>query len=250
VILTTLLGQVVNEAHVLSDPAYYGDMARTLYHIAKDLDAYLQANPIMPVIADPSCDGEDFNHRWDQAQYANFRSCFHAYTQKIVAAYEESNEAAAIQLWQNVFGPEFKQPKPTLTSLEDAEAAKTEQFLDRDHHITMGPMPYRLKINARTIKKDGFRTFDLPDNGNRVTKHRRLRFSIVDCNVPSDYEVYWKIKNKGDEAFAAEALRGEIVRDTGTRTHHESTLYRGNHYVECYIVKDGKCVARDKQQVT
>jgi hypothetical protein len=250
VILTTLLGQAVKDVQLLNDPDYYDSMATTLYHVAQDLDAYLQANPTMPVIADPSCDGESFNHRWDQEQYADFRTCFHTYTAKIVAAYEEPDEGTAIRLWQELFGPEFKSPPPQLSPLdEEIAAVKTEQFLDRHHHIPMGPMPYRLKINARTLKKAGFRTFDLPKNGNRVTKRRRLRFSIVTCDVPGEYEVWWKIKNRGDEAFAAEALRGEIVRDNGTQTHEESTLYRGSHYVECYIVKDGKCVARDRQQV-
>jgi hypothetical protein len=251
VILTTLLGQVVNDARLLNDPAYYGSMASALYHVTQDLDDYLQANPVMPVIADPSCDGENFNHRWDDAQYANFRDRFHTYTAKIAEAYGEPDEATAIRLWQVVFGSEFKSPPPKLAPLdEEIAAAKTEQFLGRDHHVVMGPLPYRLKINARAIKKPGFRTFDLPKNGNRVTKNRRLRFTIVDCNVPGDYQVYWKIKNTGEEAFAAEALRGEIVRDNGTNTHEESTLYRGSHYVECYVVKDGKCVARDRQQVT
>jgi hypothetical protein len=30
----------------------------------------------------------------------------------------------------------------------------------------------------------------------------------------------------------------------------EKTLYLGNHYVECYIVKDGMLVATDRQRVT
>ena len=44
-------------------------------------------------------------------------------------------------------------------------------------------------------------------------------------------------------------LRGEITRDNGTRSKKESTAYRGSHYVECYVVKDGEVVAVDRQQV-
>ena len=48
VILTTLLGGHVNEAHLLGDLNYYADMPTTLLHVITELDAYLQANPVMP----------------------------------------------------------------------------------------------------------------------------------------------------------------------------------------------------------
>jgi hypothetical protein len=67
--------------------------------------------------------------------------------------------------------------------------------------------------------------------------------------VPTPYQVYWKIKNHGDEALRAQCPRGEIVQDRGGQQHEESTLYTGAHYVECYIVKGGVCVAIDRQHV-
>ena len=38
-------------------------------------------------------------------------------------------------------------------------------------------------------------------------------------------------------------LRGEITKDEGQQAKRESTKFTGDHYVECYIVKDGICVA-------
>ena len=46
-----------------------------------------------------------------------------------------------------------------------------------------------------------------------------------------------------------EQLRGEIREDAGGHRHSESTKYRGSHYVECYVVKSGRVVAVDRQQV-
>lgn len=68
-------------------------------------------------------------------------------------------------------------------------------------------------------------------------------FRIVSHNVPSPYSVKWKVRNFGDEARGRGALRGEISDDNGTETKKESTLYHGEHYVECYIIKNGQCVA-------
>jgi hypothetical protein len=53
----------------------------------------------------------------------------------------------------------------------------------------------------------------------------------------------------GEEAAKAGQLRGEIRVDAGGATKREQTLYRGSHYVECFIVKNGVCVARDRQPV-
>ena len=46
-----------------------------------------------------------------------------------------------------------------------------------------------------------------------------------------------------------EAYDLEIVSDEGTRTHRETTRYAGKHYVECYIGKNGICVAWAREPV-
>jgi hypothetical protein len=82
---------------------------------------------------------------------------------------------------------------------------------------------------------------------NQVGKDRWIKFTVEGCTVPLPYKVYWKVRNSGAEAIAANQLRGQIVE--GGLTHREHTLYKGSHYVEVYIVKDGRCVARDMQRV-
>jgi hypothetical protein len=134
--------------------------------------------------------------------------------------------------------------------MAEASAAvpSTERFIDRDQGFPF-ELRYRLKIVGHVEKKDGFRAYDLPTKGNRVEKSRWLRFRVAECNVPPPYQMYWKIKNTGAEAAKVGQLRGEIREDTGSHQHTESTKYRGSHYVECYVVKDGRVVARDRQPV-
>jgi hypothetical protein len=68
--------------------------------------------------------------------------------------------------------------------------------------------------------------------------------------VPSgQYQLYWKVRNGGGEAAQVNELRGEITRDQGENGKTETTSYKGTHYVECYVVKDGVVVARDRQTV-
>ena len=71
----------------------------------------------------------------------------------------------------------------------------------------------------------------------------------MNCNVPGPYEVYWKVRNTGEEAIRADCIRGQIKPDDGTQWRDEPTKYRGKHYVECYVVKNGACVAVAHQNV-
>lgn len=74
-----------------------------------------------------------------------------------------------------------------------------------------------------------------------LPKNCSLRFK-AQTNVKGHYEVYWQVVNTGDDAIQAGCLRGSIFSDE--LTHDESTLYRGSHSIECYIVQNGICVAQ------
>lgn len=76
---------------------------------------------------------------------------------------------------------------------------------------------------------------------------KRLEFYIQNNTVPKPYSVYWKVRNFGIEA--KNDLRGEITLDDGSETKIENTRYKGEHYVECYIIKDGICVARERVDI-
>lgn len=81
----------------------------------------------------------------------------------------------------------------------------------------------------------------------RLEKGRSLRFSITNTSVPAPFDIYWKVRNFGREARLRNDLRGEIRK--GSSEHFETTRYNGDHYIECYIVKHGRCVARAREWV-
>jgi hypothetical protein len=77
---------------------------------------------------------------------------------------------------------------------------------------------------------------------------RSLRFSVEDCTVKEPYDVYWKVRNAGEEAARRQSFRGEIRK----RGHEitETSNFHGEHWVEVWIVKDHIAVATDIQDVT
>lgn len=106
-----------------------------------------------------------------------------------------------------------------------------------------------VRVICHVARKPGFRDGLLSGLGYRVQIGRSLTFRVVSCSVTEPYDVYWKIKNTGQEAARANGLRGEILADGGSRSRSESTLYRGEHYVECYVVHGGVVRARTRHRV-
>jgi hypothetical protein len=250
VLLTILVGETIQTWHADLDDGYYGDIPTALVNIVEGLEGYLQARPLLPAIWDPAGTGQDFSGRWDQIGYANFRNQIHYYASKIRTAYDEIDKDKALATWQTVFGVGFCAPTAldTITASVVSKAdTKGEEFIDEDKHI-------RIRISETVhlvgrVRRAGTasKPYDLPGRGDRVGKNRTIDFSLVECSVDEPYQVYWKVKNTGKEARDHGQQRGQVV--LGSTTRYEHTSYVGSHYVEVYIVKDGMCVARDRQQV-
>lgn len=68
-------------------------------------------------------------------------------------------------------------------------------------------------------------------------------------SVDHPYEIYWKVLNRGLEAERRNCVRGQIDLDRGSMEKTEETSFRGDHVVECYCVKDGVVVAKDRIHV-
>ncbi|MCW2904565.1 MAG: hypothetical protein JWO67_6830, partial [Streptosporangiaceae bacterium] len=116
VLLTAMLGERVEAANVDADPGYYNDLPTTLLHVVSDLKTWLDANRTKPSIADPSGATDPqgnpvtFDHRWTETDYQNFRSKMRMIAADIRAAHESTDEGESLELWQKVFGGDFKKP--------------------------------------------------------------------------------------------------------------------------------------------
>lgn len=155
-----------------------------------------------------------------------------------------------------IFGRRFE--KCVTSSVVSATASRwssvydyvpdSEQFIEQMFPVHIR---YNLTIDC-TVTQSGFRPDSLLNMLRRrlpLRKDKQLDFSIEKCNVPEPYEVYWKVRNCGEEAYRRKCVRGQICEDKGGKKWHEHTDFNGDHYVECYVVKHGVCVARDKIKV-
>ena len=254
VILTTLLGERVQAFDAASR---YADVPTTLLNLMKDLDAWLDLYPDMPLLEDPSCPGTSFNHRWTQDRYENFRKRVTFYAARITEAYTEPDKAASLAGWQKIFGPEFTQPVAKaaeavtlarVSAVPAAVRAPLEEFIEEKGYAFAGG--HKLRVECTVGRRPGFRDNTRLRAMPWVDKGRSLQFRITYCDVPRPYQVWWKVRNTGPEAASVPGgLRGQLLPDDGSASRTESTRYRGRHYVEAYIVKDGLVVASDHHDV-
>lgn len=261
IILTTLLGEQVNEIEASLYPERYTDVPSTLNTLLRKLADSLPES--MPDILDPAGTGDNFSERYKEGwDYANFRTQLRRYADKVQAAFEATDRDTSIARWQEVFGPEFKPGSlakvASIAPLSAGVPWSGEQFIDRPPFNIPVRLDrrYRVRLSSRCVgfhgekgtRRRGFREFDLASQGNRVGKQRDLLFKAK-VDAPGLYSLYWKVRNGGEEANIANKLRGEITKDAGQNRRREPTAYKGTHYVECYMVMDGVVVAKDRHTV-
>lgn len=250
IILTTLLGKQIQ---AVNTELFYSDLPTALVAIITRLRAWLELRESMPSIEDPSCPGTTFDHKWNQEQYSNFRLQMKSYSTRIAAAYFEPDVYKSLAKWRDVFGDGFQLAKEDLSETPVSRQvqpgrnrAPREEFIEDKGFALELNSGYTAEIQAKVKKKDGFRHGPLRKFQRPLWKNLKLGFSLK-TDVPQPYDVYWKVRNRGDEAAKLNQLRGELIK--GNDYHKESTQYTGRHYIEVYVVKDGKVLASDHHEV-
>lgn len=109
VILITLLGLQVEEWKA-AEPQRYRNLSTSLVNIVEDLDEWLQARPVKPHLSNPNNDGTDFDHRWSDETYNNFRDRMHSVAVEMRDAYDEEDPQKSVEAWQKLFGDKFRPP--------------------------------------------------------------------------------------------------------------------------------------------
>lgn len=159
----------------------------------------------------------------------------------------DSNSAYA--KWKNVYGrpfPSSSQHVGESTSDSNRSWDNTEQFIEDLHPIDIR---YHLAIDC-DVSQNGFLTHTLRNMITRaipLLAQKKLLFRIMENEVPEPYSVKWKVLNRGPIAQKKNMVRGQIV--AGGKQIEERTSFRGDHLVECYLLKNGVVVAKSSIDV-
>jgi hypothetical protein len=96
-----------------------------------------------------------------------------------------------------------------------------------------------VRITARAVDNRGVGLRAMA-SGDTVAIGTELRFEAHPDTAGG--ELFWQVTNTGTEAQEAKDLRGRF--ESGRSSRIETAKYRGEHFVECFVVRNGSCVAR------
>jgi len=251
IIITTLSARAYRNQNNLYD---------ALISILKDMDSYITKDELgNDKIENPVDSRENFADKW--VEYPQRRENFYSWLDRARMDFEtllektnlkDLRESLDLSLGKNTVSKVFNKGSllPSISSTAVAlrnpnaiDYSPYEQFIQEQYPVNVR---YNLKINCR-VKQDGFRE-TLLRNLYILKRNHSLFFFIQQNAVPRPYSVKWKVRNCGVKA-KTKGVRGEILDDNGTETRTERSSFYGKHFVECYIIKDGICVAMDRIDV-
>lgn len=159
------------------------------------------------------------------------------------------NEEEAFDAWYKFFNDDFWQysvNESVTNSYENVAKnygrTNSEEYIRDKYNVDIS---YSARIEC-DVETKGFTTKLLSSilrNKEWLPQARNLTF-YCETNTPKPYNVFWKIRNVGDEAERRNMTRGEIIKSNhNNNKRKEHTDFRGSHFVECYIIKNNICVA-------
>jgi hypothetical protein len=211
-------------------------------------------------IPNPVNDKENFADRWHEDNDARARAFFQwvQWLQEDIDSILNADNATGVDKeLKRVFGARAasgvaKQlpPSPASTSLvERIGTAALSLFSVPWRQKPDWPMRARheFDLDARLSKHNGFTPYGYQyrSGSKRLDKRLSIHFTAPSFGDGCDY--YWQVINTGDEARWQSDLRGGFQVDD--RIHTETTKYRGDHCVQCFVVKNGVCIARSHEFV-
>lgn len=254
----------------LAARAYQGEekISDALHSILIGMEQFIEKRNGVDWVTNPTDPQENFADKWQT--YPQRREAFHRWLGKAkedFAAAQQAHErigvgeALAPGLGRQLIEAAVNRRSPLVLAMEKAPVdrilakigAPLWRLLDPAHRQaplwTVVPGG-KVAIESVTLQQSGFRDRVLASDAPPVPKHCSLTFKAT-TDVAGPYQVYWQIVNTGPQARSKGQLRGGFLEgyapQRGHLTHNESTLYRGSHTVECFIVKAGRCVARSGQ---
>lgn len=238
-LIDTLVYKFLNENDVYKTIDYdeYFDMIKCLFAYLKDLNkeqSYWYALGSNQKVY--NCDNGKF-----------ITNAQNAYDK--ISSYDGTEDDVNNKL-REIFGNDFPESALVAKNQYELSVYRTEQFIEKMFPVDIR---YNLDIDCE-VTQEGFRPHYLRymlSHGLLLMKNKSLKFEIKDCDIPDGVEtcdIYWKVRNVGAEAIRLDQIRGQVIK-TNSKIHRERTSFRGAHYVECYLIKNGICIAKDRIEV-
>lgn len=210
-----------------------------------------------PQLQDPGLPGQIMQSSISKNEYGVFAEAVKECLSLANAARDLADDIESSALWRGIFGDNF--PLYEGEESDEKEGEDTKLKIDAMPIIESGPWAkhltrkYWVRIDAYAYSGN-MRKGGLNSDSRVLPAGLRLRFTAI-TNVRGSYQVYWQVVNTGRHAERENGLRGKLFQSMDKHadpssdplTNWESTQYTGKHWIQCFIVKDGYCVAQSEK---
>lgn len=252
----------------LAARAYTGDasLADTVVNVTKGMRAEIEWQGDRPIIRNPVRAEENFADRWDaepekRAAFFRWLDAVEVFVDEVEhASSEDLRRPLAVALGESMADTAIRKyaarrqsgivramvdaAPATPVAIAPVTASLPAAWESASHRE---PLRWaeaydgtRLRIRGRVTGGQGARIGPLR-SGQVLAPRRELGFEAVFDEQAGD-SVFWQIVNTGAEARNRGQLRGSF--EAGARFKDETALYRGDHFIEAFLIRGGVCVAR------
>lgn len=133
------------------------------------------------------------------------------------------------------FGQDF--PVPENTNLS------TEEFIEDKFALSKEMESLNLSLRISNYDSLIYSVISRYDRSLKsIPKGRELVFRVENVEDFIGCDFYWKVLNVGEEADRR-GIRGQIEKGSTLKKEHSD--FSGEHYVECYVIRNSVCIARE-----
>lgn len=201
---------------------------------------------IVPFIDDPSLPGNDLAASYSIEDFREF-------DRELVSAIELLDASGSTnEVWRKILGKRFPTGSSKAAfSLPASIYLPTQRALAVDWRESL---PYVVKakgfgiqVYAEVETREGKR-FTIHSNDRSIPKGCTVIYHALRSPSLRNCSIRWQIVNTGTEAVSANCKRGEIEPpNVNNGSRRETTAYTGRHYVQCFVIRKGVCIARSRE---
>lgn len=229
------------------DSSIYEELMIGLFeNIFESLSEELETGEV-PVIIDPAL---STNNLAESYSFEDFKSFIGGLEEALRILQDEGSNNDS---WKMILGSRFPSGNSSASNMALAKPVYTiEQALCVPHR-KRSPWPFTKRrpgvvVVVAYVKFEDGHIETIWSNGRTIPKGCQIDYRIIRSKGLQSLTAKWLVVNTGEEAYAAGCPRGgfeDSNLDDGGR--HESTAYAGRHYVQCLLIKGGRCVAQSKE---
>lgn len=222
---------------------YESIVYNTFKNIRNSFKYYIDLE-VKPPVYDPGISSNNLSNGYE---FKDFKSFYNKIVSNIKLLEDKSFSNGA---WREVLGSEFpvetKSLSESISNIRNIFNVSHRQAPEWYMDDTLVPS-LDIKVKC-TDKYKNHVSYDY-DGFEYLDKNIHIDFEVVGESILSpNINAYWQVVNTGEEAKEANCMRGEFNMSNHNRFGRtETTAYSGTHWVQAFLVKDKKCIAKSKE---